>query len=106
MSIADSRKQLIEWNNKFPLDRKWRLKNNITLFSKEHLSVNQIDIYLEWLEEQIFEEFFESEKVRKEKQELFDRGIYFTESTTEEDDKLFEKLKDVDFSQLNISIVD
>ena len=53
-SNEDPRREIIEWNIKYPLDRWWRKKHNIAFRSKKHLEANQYDIWLEFYEDMIF----------------------------------------------------
>ena len=56
MTINENNKNfLLEWNYKFPLDKWFRKKYNIPLFSKKHLEISQIDIALEYLEDKLYE---------------------------------------------------
>lgn len=54
-SASQSREFILEWNLRFRWDRKWRKKYKIPFGSKEHLAMNQIDIYLDILEDIEFE---------------------------------------------------
>lgn len=98
---------LIEWNNKFPLDREYRAKNNVIFGSKEHREINQIDLYMQFFEDQLFEEFIGRAKDTIEKEKLFKKGQWITEPLIpdEDSDKLFEKLNVEDINS-PIQIVD
>lgn len=48
--------EIIEWNSKFPVDRWWRNKHNISYNSKEHREASFIDMLFEFEEEQMFSE--------------------------------------------------
>ena len=46
---------IFEWSSRFRYDRLWRKKYNIPFGSKQHLEANQIDIYLDILEDKLAE---------------------------------------------------
>ena len=46
---------IITWNVRFKRDREYRKKYNIPFGSREHLESNQIDMYLDLLEDKLFE---------------------------------------------------
>jgi hypothetical protein len=52
----DLRTFIINWNNFFPLDKWWRDKYKIPFGSPAHLEANQIDIFIEFIEQQAYEE--------------------------------------------------
>ena len=77
--IVTLRNDLIDWNNTFPLDRLYRQKHNVLYNSANHRRLWQVDIYLDWLESELFKEyetdFLESEK----KAEQYKKGIWLRE---------------------------
>lgn len=79
ISINNLRSFLIEWNNTFVLDKTFRSKNNITFNSPEHRAVCQIDIYLEYLEDFMFEEHAEYRIISIRKEEEYKKGIWLQE---------------------------
>lgn len=89
-----SKSFLIEWNNTFPLDRQFRKKYNIAFNSEAHRKTNQIDIYLEMMEDKLFDDFEKEieENIRKKK--LYEKGewISVSERTIEIEDDLFDKI--------------
>lgn len=88
------RKQIISWSNRFPLDGAFRKKYNIAFGSAEHREINQIDVYFEWLEEELHREFLDKarEEIRNEAE--FKKGVWIKESIELEEDEiaLFNKL--------------
>jgi hypothetical protein len=95
------RDQLIEWNHKFPLDRWWRVKYNIPLYSPQHLDSNQLDITLDYLEDQIFKEL----KLEKAKKTVdFDieipTGSLLKKQITTNDEALFDNMDISNFKAL------
>ncbi len=93
---------LIRWNYFFPLDRWWRQKYGKSLFSPEHLEVNQYDITLEYLEEQMFEKYYEKAKQEETIEKEYKQGVWLRRSedkfTQKELGDLFDK---IDVSSLN-----
>lgn len=53
--INNYKRFLIEWNNRFPLDRRFRKKYNISFNSEEHRKTNQVDMFLDLLEDSMVE---------------------------------------------------
>lgn len=92
--------EILEWNYKFPLDRWWREKHNVALFSKSHLSSNQINIAMEYIEDKIIGDVKDRVQEQNKKIEEYNNGIWIAENkeqkTLKED--LFDKL---DVSNLN-----
>jgi len=85
MSKAEElRRQLIDWNNTFPLDHSFRKKTGIIFNSEAHRAICQIDVYIDWLEEELFKQseadFIESYK----KEEQFKKGIWIAEDEGEQ----------------------
>ena len=84
------------WNVRFKYDRRWRKKYNISFGSKEHLEANQVDIFIDLLEDRMFEkakvEYLENKK-REEEYRQTGRFLKEVEMSPEEEDKLFKKIK-------------
>lgn len=92
------KKFLIDWNNRFPLDRKFRKKYNIAFNSESHRNLNQVDIFLDLLEDSMVEKQRENYIKYTALGEEIDRGEGFLISqeermTEEEKDDAFEKLR-------------
>lgn len=94
--MPDLRKLIISWNNRFPLDREYRKKYNIPFNSPQHRIISQLDIYLEWLEEEAFKAAIENAVEDIEKKEQFDKGVWLKPReaimSSEEDIDAFDKL--------------
>lgn len=58
MTQDDVRSYVVNWNTRFPLDRWWRKKYNITFNSPVHRESCFLDQLFEWEEEQLFEELY------------------------------------------------
>lgn len=103
-SAIENRKQfLIKWNNKFICDRWWRKKYNVSFNSSLHREKCQLDIWTEYLEDQIFNEVSEESELSLEKDKLLQEGTWLTkrsQNKIEEDqeDDLFNK---IDLGSLN-----
>lgn len=95
------RNLLIRWNYIFPLDRQWRKKYNVSLFSQTHLEANQLDIALEFFEEEVFQDLQDRAKTMLEKEEEYKQGILITTKTvsTSYEEELFSKLDITKFNE-------
>lgn len=56
------KKQIIAWNNRFPVDKFWRDKHNVAFNSKLHRETSFLDQLFEYQEEVLFEEHKVSSK--------------------------------------------
>lgn len=106
MSHKDfTRDFIIRWNNLYPLDRVYRKKYNIGFGSSAHRKLNQLDVYLDWLEDHIYEEYIEIVKVEEQEKKDFKAGKWLKEQadivSEEEADNLFDN-----FDVTNISSQD
>lgn len=96
------KKFIIRWNNEHPLDRRYREKYKIGFNSPQHREINQLDIYLEYLEDQAYIEFEENLILREEAQKAFENGEWIKAPSKEEIDKQTQDLFDkIDISSLN-----
>lgn len=79
--MNDLEKKIVQWNLKHPLDRSFRQKKNISLFSEEHRKINQLDLLSDYIEEVLYNKIYNTaspeEEAAKEEQEkeidLFDK---------------------------------
>ena len=97
MTKQSAKDFIVKWNYLFPADKWWREKYNVPLFSEQHLSHSQIDIALEYLEEQFYSQLQDKVKLQKEKEEDYKKGKLVSsleeQLTQEEKDDLFNKIK-------------
>lgn len=70
------RDEILSWNLQFPLDRRWRLKYGVPLFSDTHLKVSQVEIYLDYLEDVLFEELSEKKKKLSDNKAQVEEGVW------------------------------
>lgn len=54
------KKEIIEWNNRFPIDKWWRDKHNIAFNTPKHREISFLDQLFEYYEDQVFEEHYNS----------------------------------------------
>ena len=54
------REEIIEWNNRFPVDRWWREKHGIAFNSASHRETSFLDQLFEYQEDKLFLEVSES----------------------------------------------
>ena len=94
---------LIRWNYQFPLDRWYRKKYGIKLFSPEHLALSQIDIALEFVEEQMFSKYLEQIERDQEAEKDYKKGIWLRKPylSEEEEDRLFDNFNPSDANMSN-----
>lgn len=96
ISIQSSKAFLLHWNYQFPVDKWWRKKYNIPLFSEQHLQISQLDIALEYLEDKLYEELVEKIDIDKKKEKDYKRGELLNEQissiTEEEEEDLFDRI--------------
>lgn len=103
------RKFISNWNIKYPYDKEWRERHNIPFLSQKHREMVLLDILLEKIENDLYEEAISNWKKKKEKEE--DSSLFSIrdkeyipgygnwlrpaeDSMTEEDqDILFDKIK-------------
>lgn len=81
VSINQMRQFLIQFSNTFPLDREYRLKHNIAFNSPAHRNLCQVDIYLQWLEDRIFEEHEHKIIENIGKETLYKKGEWISNSS-------------------------
>lgn len=91
------RRQIIEWSNRFPLDYSFRKKRQIIFGSEQHRALNEIDIYFEWLEEKLHNEFVEMAKQQLKNEKDYADGTWIR-SVDDDDNIAFKKIKVGDFN--------
>lgn len=63
---------IIDWNNKFPIDRWWRIKHNIAFGSVDHRNANFIQMFLEYEEDEMIRKL--SDRSDSQETSEFDLG--------------------------------
>jgi hypothetical protein len=58
---------IIDWNNRFPLDRWWRKKYKVSYLSEEHRKSIFFNQYFEYLEEETFNEHLRKVQLEDER---------------------------------------
>ena len=48
--------EVLNWNNKFPVDAWWRRKHNVPFMSKAHREISFLDQLFEYYEDKLIEE--------------------------------------------------
>lgn len=106
--IGESREFLLKWNEAFPLDHWWREKYSIPFNSPKHRSVSYIDIYYDWLEYSMFEQYVETEKQNLEKLANYKKtGKWLSQiENKQEKEKMHQIFDDVDVSMFNEHLID
>lgn len=90
----DLRTFMIRWNNENPLDKKFREKYKIPFNSPQHREINQLDILLEFIEDEVFTEFEQRVHREIEREESYSKGQWIKEAeeSSERDEDLFDKI--------------
>lgn len=79
---------MIEWNNKFVLDKQFREKYGIAFNSEAHRNVCQIDVYLEHLENTLYKEHADLLIAENYKKEQYNKGILIEPKKLSEKEEL------------------
>jgi hypothetical protein len=66
MKISKIRQSVIDWNNRFPLDRWWRRKYNVPFLSQAHRESTFYSHYFDYYEEVVYKELQEEYAKNKE----------------------------------------
>lgn len=83
---------LVNWNNSFPLDRVYRKKYNIAIHSEAHRDISQVDVYLDWLEDELYDDLRKEIEEGQIREQEMSQGNWLRLSN-ESEEALFEKLK-------------
>ncbi len=88
------REFLVDFNNTFPLDKEYRKKYNIPFNSTSHRQVCQIDVYMEWLENELYREYEHEIKNAVERKEKYDNGEWLSanETAAKSENKAFDSI--------------
>lgn len=93
---------IIEWNRTFPLDRWWREKHSIPLFSQKHLEMCQLDIVYEYIEDVLVQRGDKQREKQKEAEQNYKKGEWLkVEQLTDTDSSLWDNM---DISKFNKKI--
>lgn len=87
---------LKRWNEKFPYDRLWRKKYRIPFGSTEHLSMSQVDIFLDIAEDLLVDKLrkhYSEFTNRKEEYEKTGEILKENTLTQEEEDQIWKNIK-------------
>lgn len=96
----DETQFIIDWNEKFPLDKWWRDKYKIPFNSKQHREISYYDIFLEWFEENVYNNYINNMIEKEQLQESYKKeGTWFKDIVDEQKEtELIEKFDNIDFS--------
>jgi hypothetical protein len=75
---------IIEWNNSFPLDKWFRKKYNLPFNSEAHRQSNPIDIYFEYQEDKMFDEYDERIVTQRQAATEYAKGNWIKPRKSEE----------------------
>lgn len=90
---------IVRWNNKWLWDYAYRKKYNIAFNSPQHRELNQIDMRIDFLEEEMISDHIKSRKEKDEKMDHYEKtGEWLRYNENEEvNEELFEN---IDLSKL------
>lgn len=94
----DFKKQVADWNNKYPIDRWYRKKYDLKFNSAEHRASNLLDIYFEFIEDKMYAEAQERFTKLDQKSERYKKQGWLAERELE--------LSDSFFSEMDLSLFD
>ena len=85
---------MIRWNNENPFDKMYREKYKIPFNSPQHRELNQIDICLEFIENDIFSTYMSEAEISIEKEQKYQKGEWLTEREVpkQDEEELFGKI--------------
>lgn len=95
---------MIKWANMFPYDRIYRKKYNIAFGSQEHRQINQIDVYLDALEDTLYNKHIKLHLDEKEALETYKKTgewLKFKQLPEKEFDQLFDSINIEDWNKKN-----
>ena len=99
--LNDLRKQIIEWNNMYPLDRAYRKRYNIGFGSPEHRQLCQIDIFMEFEEDKLYAEAIEKAEIEIKNEKDVKKGKWIgTEEASIDDVKSLDLFEQIDISKM------
>lgn len=100
--MQDLRQLLIQWNNTFPYDKLFRQKYGIAFGSKIHRETNQIDVYLDILEDKLFDKYRKEQIEIRELKDKYDKEGFISSEKTKPSVEEMEDIWDkIDLDVLN-----
>lgn len=107
--LGDSRQFLLEWNENFPLDHWWRKKYLVPFNSSKHRAVSYVDMFYDWLEEQMFDHYIEQSKEEDDKYLEYKKTGKWLNNTiknTEQKEKMSDLFDNIDISGFNEHLIE
>jgi len=92
---AEIRRFIFSWDGRFPIDRWWRQKHNVPFNSPTHRESNFIDMYMEFLEDNILI------KNRGKEEYIPGTGNNFIKKVEVSQEDYLQKMADFDYSQFD-----
>lgn len=86
---------ILHWNNEWKYDFWWRKKYNVPFNSEVHRNANQLDIYFEYIEDNLVKDLFIEQEKDKKREERFKKDGWISESATSKE-KLIEAFDKID----------
>jgi hypothetical protein len=101
---SNNRQFLLEWNLEFPLDHWWRKKYNVPFNSPKHRAVSAIDMFYDWLEDHMFEDYVSETQEKNEKLKIYqETGKWLHVDAEQAKTDLIEKFDKIDISAFNFN---
>lgn len=105
LSYSDNRQFLLDWNEEFPLDHWWRKKYNVAFNSPQHKCVSHIDMYYDWLEENMFEDYVTNLQREIERRKIYqETGKWLFVDEEKQKEQLIDQFDNLDISAFNVEI--
>lgn len=94
---------IINWNDKFPLDRWWRNKYKVSFNSKKHRNTSYYDIFIEWLEENMFAEYIKhsSKEIARDRMYEQEKDWFLQIEDKEQEKGLINQFDNLDLSKFD-----
>lgn len=93
---------IIKWNNLFPFDRYFRKKYNIAFGSPEHRALNQIDMYIDIMEDKFFNKYFKEIEEKQKDRKDYEKTGNFLKDRKEDDQFVSDLFDDLDIEKLDL----
>jgi len=98
-SAKELRESIEDWNIEYPIDRWWRSKHKVPFGSEEHDSMSIVDMYLEFKEDEMYNELRDRQEYIPNKGDyLRDKGNGVEMSEEEKYRKFLDESTEIDLS--------
>lgn len=93
-SLDELKDFILNWNIDFPIDRWWRKRHGVIFNSSAHREVSFIDMFIEFIEEGLYEDVVEKRKRLEEDPYISGERnfLFFREASQEITDEEFDSI--------------